>query len=136
MPEEKRKFTRVSARLLADTELDSEGPGVFGRVRDISLQGAFIEGITSLAEGDSCRVVLIVGEAHEEARIRTTSVVARVEDSGVGVRFEQIDVEGLPHLVRLVLSKADMPGKIAQELDAVLGLPPQEPKTAHERGPS
>lgn len=122
MGEEKRKFTRLRARLLASSAADGDDVGIFGRVRDISLQGAFIEGVRRYAKGSRCQVAFIFSDSGKEARIRTACVVARTDASGMGVCFERIDAEGLPLLIQLVLSKAKVPAELADEVEAALGL--------------
>ncbi|MFH1724365.1 MAG: PilZ domain-containing protein [Elusimicrobiota bacterium] len=129
MTEERRRFTRIEAKLLAYTDSGEDALGVYGRVRDVSLQGLFIEGAGGLDPGASCFVELMLGEPENEARVRCSAVVVRRDDSGIGVRFTQIDAEGLPHLINLILSNADVPDHIAKELDAVLGFEaPRFPK--------
>lgn len=122
MASEKRKFTRLRARLLASSVGDGDDIGIFGRVRDISLQGAFIEGATRYPKGSRCQVAFIFSDSGREMRIRTACVVARTAGSGMGVRFERIDADGLPLLIQLVLAKAEVPAELADEVEAALGL--------------
>jgi hypothetical protein len=117
-----RDFTRVSVRVLAEACTVEDGVGFFGHLRDLSLRGAFVEGVRGFSEGQACRLELLLGEPGTEARICASCTVIRTEEKGVGLRFEEVEAEGMPHLMLLVLSQMDVPPKILEELEKSLRL--------------
>lgn len=115
-----RDFTRVSVRVLAEASTPEDGIGFYGRLRDLSLRGAFVEGVLGFEEGQACRLELILGDPGSEDRIRATCRVMRTEKNGVGLRFQDVEAEGLPQLMVLVLSKMDVSADIIAELKRAL----------------
>ncbi|MFC1679382.1 PilZ domain-containing protein, partial [Elusimicrobiota bacterium] len=82
MAEEQRVFTRVAVQLLVETSAGENSISVFGKARDISLQGIFVRGATGIQKGNPCRVEVMLGEPGKEVRIRASGVVFRVEAAG------------------------------------------------------
>jgi hypothetical protein len=99
--DDKRKFTRVlfrtEVRVTAGDHIETST-----KLRDISLGGAFIEGTSSLQEGEPCVMsVELVGPA-SLLRIEVEGSVIRAEPGGIGIKFTKIDVDSLLHLHHLI----------------------------------
>jgi len=98
---EKRKFTRVvfktEVRVAAGDAVE-----ISNQLRDISLGGAFVEGVSSLEEGLPCILSIdLIGPA-SLLRVTVEGYVARTEPNGIGIKFTRIDVDSLLHLHHLI----------------------------------
>jgi hypothetical protein len=100
-PFEKRRFTRVLFR----TEVKVTAGDLVEtstQLRDISLGGAFVEGLSSLTEGEPCVLNIdLIGPA-SLLRVEVEGFVTRAEPGGIGIKFTRIDVDSLLHLHHLI----------------------------------
>ena len=70
---------------------------------DISFRGALIANCTGAtpAEGTPCRLIMSL-DKEQSARIIMQGKVAHKNDNRVGIRCEEIDLDSMTHLRRLV----------------------------------
>jgi len=110
---ERRGRIRVGYR--GSVEIRSEGdrpvPAV---IRDISINGLFVETEADLPEGRSCQVVVQLGQAGDQV-LKVEGRVSRAEEGGLGIAFESIDPESFDHLCKLVLYNSPEPELIERE---------------------
>jgi hypothetical protein len=98
---EKRKFTRVLFRTEVRVKAGDQVV-TSTHLRDVSLGGAFVEGISSLKEGEPCLLTIeLIGPA-SLLRVEVEGAVTRSEPNGIGVKFTRIDVDSLLHLHYLI----------------------------------
>jgi hypothetical protein len=106
---QRRQYSRIlfqaEARVLADDrEFDCE-------VRDLSLKGALLRTrAPELVPGRECLLELVL-DADRRSVIRMAGRVAHVEGERVGLHCEEIDLDSITHLRRLLelnLGDADL----------------------------
>lgn len=99
-PDERRRFSRIAFRRPAELEIRSRRTPC--ELLDISLKGALVEVPAELAApvGTACSVSIELGAG--EATIRMEGEITHREDRLVGVRCDEIDLESIAHLRRLV----------------------------------
>jgi hypothetical protein len=68
------------------------------RVRDLSLEGLFIETRSPSAIGAEVHLEFL----NWKGQIRAEAVVRRVEPSGLGLKFTAINDEDRPHMISLI----------------------------------
>jgi hypothetical protein len=86
---------------------------------DISLRGALVK-LPSMwrgAKGDSCRLELRLAD---DAEVAMDATVVHLESGRAGLRCENIDLESVTHLRRLVELNAGDPALLDRELSALL----------------
>jgi hypothetical protein len=116
---DRRRFWR--AEFQAEVQLiDAGGRTTPTELLDISLKGALVNVPPQWAGhlGDVCRIDL---QLADDAKITMSAVVAHVEGRHVGLRCEDIDLDSITHLRRLVELNAGDPSLLERELGALLG---------------
>jgi len=113
--EERRKNTRVIFQTAASVRFAGD---VFERlaIRDLSLRGVYLEGISGRPLGEKCEVALFLTGASSELKLNIAGKVVRQDDSGVGIHFEEIDIDTFFHLKNIVYYNADDPDQVENEL--------------------
>ena len=116
-PEERRDFWRVPFHSLARLTCAS---GIMreGHLHDISLKGALLEMVTDWQgnPGDHCRLEL---DLSPEISIRMQTTVKHVEGRCMGLRCDEIDIDSITALRRLVELNSGDPELLERELSAL-----------------
>lgn len=113
----RRQFWR--AHFHAPVHLAAHGQVTEADLYDISLKGALLkvpEGWTGKA-GDHCQLRL---DLAADATIRMSASVAHVAGRRVGLHCDDIDVDSVTHLRRLVALNSGDPQLLDRELTALL----------------
>ena len=104
---EQRDFTRIRSHLVAtvtasDGEWSSLAPPgancIEGATRDLALGGVFVSTAKPFVRGTRCRLRFRAGDEHSDVEFE--GVVARVEPTGMGIRFIEIDTQAYDRLRR------------------------------------
>ena len=114
----RRKFSRIRFQCAAELVLGVERVSV--EVIDVSLNGALLqvpEGFVG-RRGQPCSLYIRLEPS--ESYIRMIGEMAHVEAGSVGVRREEIDLESMAHLRRLVELNLGDPALLDRELDALI----------------
>lgn len=113
-----RRFTRITFHRPA--VLDLETARAECEVLDVSLKGAMVEvGPTINPEvGDTCALVIRLDQGSEQ--IRMDGEVAHVHGNKVGVKCDEMDLESIAHLRRLVELNVDDEAALHRELSALV----------------
>jgi hypothetical protein len=117
-PDNRRRFSRIRFQRAAELVLGSERVQV--EVIDISLNGALLQvpgGFPGRA-GQPCSLHIRLEPS--ENFIRMVGEMAHVEPGRVGVRREEIDLESMAHLRRLVELNLGDPTLLDREFDALI----------------
>ena len=117
-PKTKRRFSRISFHRPAELVLGTERYDV--EVLDISLNGALLEvpaGFTGRV-GQPCSLSIRLEPT--ESYIRMIGDMAHVEAGRVGIRREEIDLESMAHLRRLVELNIGDPALLDREFSALI----------------
>ena len=116
-PEAARKFRRIA--LDAEVRLYSDRAMWTTRMVDISLHGALLarpEGWTGQI-GKTQRLEL---RMHSALTISVNATIANTTETGIGYRFERIDLESFTRLKRLIELNTGDPELVHRELAALV----------------
>lgn len=115
---DRRHFWRAAFQ--AEVRLiDAAGGGTSAELLDISLKGALVT-VPPLWQGrlgDAYRIDLRLAD---DVEIEMRAVVAHIEGSRVGLRCEDIDLDSITHLRRLVELNAGDASLLERELAVLL----------------
>ncbi|MCK9295778.1 MAG: PilZ domain-containing protein [Desulfobulbaceae bacterium] len=113
--DERRKNTRVVFHTTATVRFAGD---VFENlaIRDLSLRGVYLEGISRRSLGEKCEVELFLTGSSSELKLNMAGKVVRCDDIGVGVHFEEIDIDTFFHLKNIIYYNADDPDQVENEL--------------------
>ena len=115
-----REFTRCQTAI--DVEIAGSDRTVVGSTRDVSLNGIYLCGERSFAAGTRCQVTLYVGGRESGVQVDASGRVARVDDAGMAISFEAVNLDGYHHLKQLVLLNAPDPDQVVEEIEQHVGL--------------
>lgn len=111
----KRRFSRVTAQF--DVTLCAEaGDSVTGTLRDIAVQGAFVLCEPTLALGTPVDVSIVLHGGIGDIQVIARATVVRHEDSGLGVHFDEVDLESVEHLRNIITFNAEDPDVVWEEM--------------------
>lgn len=113
----RRQFWR--AHFSSPVVLTLHGQASEAALQDISLKGALVEVPSGWPgrHGDHCQLRLILAG---DVVIDMGTTVAHVEGSRIGLRCENIDLDSITHLRRLVELNSGDPALLERELPALL----------------
>ncbi|MBI5663862.1 MAG: PilZ domain-containing protein [Nitrospirae bacterium] len=122
-PKDRRKHTRVSLQLEAELRLDS-GITVTGKIKNISFSGVFINCVdpTSIPVGNDGSLKIFLQAVPHANVITFRCQVVRTDESGAGIRFINIDVEGYHQFKNLMIYNSTDPDILLAELEKNPGL--------------
>ena len=118
---DQRRYSRSTIRARAELRLHT-GIVMEGESRDVSMNGLFVKADHMFPVGNVCQVVLVLEGGDREFRIETSGEVVRVSEEGIAIEFEQIDLDSMEHLRKLVLYNADDPEQVEQEIEDSAGI--------------
>ena len=100
----------------------ADGLGHAGRLHDLSLKGALFEVSDAwpAQAGGQCRLQL---ELSEDTSIQMRATVMHVEGRNIGLRCDEIDIDSITALRRVVELNAADPALLERELGALLRQP-------------
>lgn len=116
-PQNRRDFWRASFR--APAQLTDTSGTWDVKLCDISLKGVLLELPAGWhgSQGGKCRIQL---DLAPEATIFMDATVAHLDDTRVGLRCDEIDIDSITHLRRLVELNAGDASLLERELVALL----------------
>ncbi len=121
---ELREFSRVPFKMVADLKVgDLDCP--VANIRDLSMKGIFLECDVSLEKGAVCQVNLKLEGVEPPVEIMVQGEIQRIEKSGYGISFSQIQLESYEHLNHIVQLNAKNPHQSEDEIKSHLGLNPR-----------
>jgi len=115
MDENRRNFSRVKFNSVAYLKYQEKQQKV--ELIDISLKGALItaaENDLTIQKGDPCVFEFRLSDS--EIVLSINSLVVYIHDSNLGLKFENIELESMIHLRRLVELNVGNPDQIQKEL--------------------
>lgn len=95
-----RNFSRVNFTM--DALVTQAEKTVRGEVKNVSLQGMYVETGEKLADDLPVDVSIHLSGANPELVIKATGSVVRTDDHGIAVKFIKIDVDSFAHLRNVV----------------------------------
>lgn len=122
--DDRRQFWRAHFR--SPVLLTLHGQVTEAELQDISLKGALVAAPAGWTgkPGDRCQLRLSLGA---DVKINMSATVAHLDASRVGLHCDNIDLDSVTHLRRLVELNAGAPGLLDRELSALLHEADQRP---------
>ena len=94
----RREFTRISVHIEAEVT-SNETSTVTGNVRNVSMNGLFLECQAAVSIGTPCLVIVRLGDGREAPRIQIGGTVERTQVDGIAVAFtEVLGLDSYDHL--------------------------------------
>ncbi len=112
--EEHRRFNRADFHTKGFFYFNDEK--IDFNILNVSLNGILVEAEKKEEVKDKDTVTLIIKLSSSEIEIKTKSKLLHRENQYLGFRFEEVDVESMIHLRRLIELNSISPDEIAEEL--------------------
>lgn len=115
--DDRRQFWRATFKSPAHL-IDSHGPTRV-QVEDLSLKGALVEADENWAgtQGEHCRLCITLAP---EIEINMWGTVAHIDNHHVGLCWDEIDLDSITHLRRLMELNAGEVGLLERELSTLI----------------
>ena len=110
---EKREFSRVHYEVHATIRHDA-GESPCGII-DLSLHGMYVTTSAPVAVGDPIEVAFSLGGEADAVIVQTAGHVVRKDDNGVGIEFDQTDLDSFDAMKNIVALNSGRPGEITEE---------------------
>lgn len=110
---ERRKNVRVTFQTTVSLHF-ADGEYAHCQTKDLSLKGIFIPGIVDREPGDRCHVAILLSGTSSKLKITMTGEVVRNTEEGIGIYFDEIDVDSFFHLKNIVYYNSDHPDQIIE----------------------
>lgn len=125
MSTERRLFTRIP--FIADVDVEIDGVAHHAELHDISLMGVLVK----LDDGTMAPLttpvrVLLALDTERTIVITTQGRIVHCEDGSLGCRFEQVDLESMIHLRRLMELNLGDAERIKREIYEMVRMPEGE----------
>ena len=85
-------------------------------VRNLSMRGALVAGVSGLKVSDQCKVELFLSGTSSSLRLKMLCEVVRVSDEGVGLHFIELDPDTFFHLKNIVYYNSEDPDHMKDPL--------------------
>lgn len=121
MSENNREFTRVPPKLEAVVAADAYHVSAC-ETRDISMHGVFVVTDDTLPQGTSCEVTLYLSGSFDEIEIALNGKVVRIDNNGMAIEFEKVDLESFEHLKKIILLNANDTDAVTAEFKGHAGI--------------
>lgn len=105
--DERRKHTRVEFETRILLSADEIKIDATGSSRDLSMKGMFLATDRKLPLGTACHVRIVLSGGVADLELSMDATVARVEQEGLGLRFDTIDLDSFTHLKNIVMYNSD-----------------------------
>ena len=102
--DERRKHYRVTfaTQIQIDVDVEEEIIELEGSSKDLSLTGMFAGSKKKFARGTKCIVKVYLTGYIEKKVLIMKGFIARTGDSGMGIKFDSMDVDTYSHLKNIV----------------------------------
>ncbi|MGV7222501.1 MAG: PilZ domain-containing protein [Nitrospinales bacterium] len=121
--ENNREFSRVPIKIEVILEFEGKIIESFS-TQDLSMKGIFIETNEVLPEGSNCEISLFPAGHSDPLKLIIKGLVQRRVDSGMGIKFTEIDFDSYSHLKNLVMlnSSTSILDSVEMEIGDHIGL--------------
>ncbi len=122
-PKDRRKHTRISIELEAELKL-SDKVSFKGKIRNISFSGVYLHCVnsTNMPVGETGLFKLFLQTDPHPNFINFRCQIVRTDESGAGLRFIDIDIEGYKKFKNLMVYNSTESDKLLAELEKHPGL--------------
>lgn len=109
-----RKFSRVPFQVLAT--VSAGGRSFKGQVENLSMNGLFLLTGERLPLGEPVEIELLLAGVTPELKIACSGHVSRLQDNGIGLQFEKVDLDSYTHLKNIIAYNTADPDKVMDEI--------------------
>lgn len=88
-------------------EIDDKKIEVTGDSKDLSLKGIFIITSEKAPVGSLCSVKIFLSGSNDDIELNIQGVVARAEQTGLGINFDSMDVDSFTYLKNIIKYNSD-----------------------------
>ncbi|KAF0221048.1 MAG: type IV pilus assembly [Geobacteraceae bacterium] len=110
---EVRKFTRVPFK--SEVLINAQGENLKGESENLSLYGLFVRIDKKLEINTRVEVMIPLHTPPEDAYMDINGVVARQDENGVGIKFQQIGVDAFINLKNIVSYQCGSEDQVMEE---------------------
>ena len=110
----KRKNSRVLFQVIINLDFPSQSHAEC-ETADLSLKGVFVLGVTGHKIGENCLVSLRLVGSDSHLTLKIKGTVVRVEDGGVALHFDEIDLDSFAHLKNILYYNSEDPDVLLDE---------------------
>ena len=103
----KRRHTRVDFKTKIVINFGTEEIEAEGNSRDLSLKGVFVFTDNKLPAGAGCGVKIFLSGSVDDIELKIKAKIARVEENGMGIVFDSMDLQSYTYLKNIVRYNAD-----------------------------
>lgn len=107
LTKEKRRNIRVDFATRVVINAGSVQIEAQGDSRDLSLKGVFINTEQKLPVATNCSVRIFLSCGLDEVELKIKARVARVDDHGLGIAFDSMDLDTYTHLRNIMRYNTD-----------------------------
>jgi len=111
--DDKRKFSRVP--FVVKAQIDWQGKALTGEVSNLSLRGMFVHVPEAIAVGEKLASTLQLTGDSSDLKVTIVAKVVRADAKGIGIEFEQMDLDSFIHLRNIVAYNSGNADLIDQE---------------------
>ena len=111
--DERRRSVRVAFQTTVTLRF-ADGEYAHCQTRDLSLKGIFIPGILDRGRGEKCHVTILLSGTSSELKVNMAGEVIRTTEDGIGIYFDEIDIDSFYHLKNIVYYNTDHPDRIVE----------------------
>ena len=102
-------FNRTASLIIGEKKYRNK------QIRDLSLIGLFLLGEFEAAPGDPCTVEILEKGPTSSLTLTISATVARVEEDGIGIKFEKMPHDTYMFLQTMILYATPDPLAVAEE---------------------
>ncbi len=113
---EKRRNTRVNFKTNVVLKSDDFTIKAEANSDDLSLKGLHVQTAEDVPMDTLCDVELHLTGTTEDVTLNMKGKVVRKDDSGIGVKFESIDIDSFTHLKNILMYNTEDPEALGDEL--------------------
>jgi c-di-GMP-binding flagellar brake protein YcgR len=120
---DRRKYTRIALQLKAELKL--AGNNIYhGRTKNISFGGVFVfcNNAAGIPVGEEASLTLVLDSRSHRSEIAFRCEIVRTDETGVGVKFISVDINGYQQFKNLMVFNSSDPDVLLAELDKHPGL--------------
>ncbi len=107
--DEKRQNTRVNFKTRIILKAGSSEIILEGNSRDLSVKGIYLETVQDIPVGTKGLIEIILTGLEEKLTLQINGNVARKDKTGIGIKFDPMNLDSYTHLKNIVRYNMDDP---------------------------
>jgi hypothetical protein len=121
MSGEKRRFTRIPFKVMADIRIAGRGISVDG-IRNLSVGGCLVSLNEPFETGTACQMDIWMTGSSSDLKVSVDGEIVRGDPLDTAIKFTRIDPDSLYHLRNIIRYNSSDSDKVEDELNTHPGL--------------